>query len=186
MIERIDCPGLSKKLMALASNFPNATIKALQQAGARLASVEVQRSIAGAKPIPVDIGQYKATWEPSDTSTGCVVGNPSKHASVVELGRRPGKMPPIDPIKHWVYRHHKQFHLAAEAKAIRALAKLRKRPVTKTQSKLEAAEMIALNIARAIKARGIAGRYILKKSVLRMRPVIPKMIKACIAAECSK
>lgn len=183
MSEVVDIPGFSKKLLKLASQFPDATIKGLQQAGIELQGPQIQRKIAGAKPIPVDQGQYRATWEHTPTSTGCTVGNPTKHAAVVEIGRKPGKMPPIEPIAHWVYRHGKSFHLAAEARAIRSLAKLRKRKITKVQSKLEAARMIALMIARKIKARGIEPRYVLKKAIVAMRAEIPRYIKRCISQE---
>ncbi len=51
-------------------------------------------------------GTYEApgNWITEDIPDGAVLAPIAKHALFVERGRKPGKMPPWDPIKKWVFQ----------------------------------------------------------------------------------
>jgi hypothetical protein len=56
---------------------------------------------------PIDTGNYAGSWVAEATPEGAVIysaANPPIKAGVIELGRRPGKGIPIDPLAEWVRR----------------------------------------------------------------------------------
>jgi hypothetical protein len=57
--------------------------------------------------IPIDTGDYANSWRWEVTDEGGMVyasPNPPIKAGVIELGRRPGKGIPLDPLADWVRR----------------------------------------------------------------------------------
>lgn len=97
--------GFKAALKALGGKFPEAAIRAQRDVGLRLSGDLIQKQIQATDPIPVDMGQYKASWSSHNTPTGAVVGNNSKQAVFVEIGRKPGSMPPLEPLLGWAKRH---------------------------------------------------------------------------------
>lgn len=57
--------------------------------------------------VPIDTGDYANSWRWEVTDEGAMVyasPNPPIKAGVIELGRRPGKGIPLDPLADWVRR----------------------------------------------------------------------------------
>jgi hypothetical protein len=52
----------------------------------------------------VDQGLYKRAWQSGLIPRGAHLYNDAPYAGVLEYGRRPGSMPPSDPIREWVIR----------------------------------------------------------------------------------
>lgn len=70
--------------------------------------------------VPVDTGEYANSWTPANIANGAEIysaSNPRMKAGVIELGRRPGKGIPIEPLAAWVRRKMNVRDLDA-AKAI--------------------------------------------------------------------
>lgn len=56
---------------------------------------------------PIDTGDYANSWTPVQLGTGAMIysaANPRVKAGVIELGRRPGKGIPLEPLSAWVRR----------------------------------------------------------------------------------
>ena len=51
-----------------------------------------------------DTGKMSGGWKADPTATGAILYNPVMYTSTIEIGRRPGTMPPIDPLVGWVHR----------------------------------------------------------------------------------
>lgn len=47
-------------------------------------------------------GTYEQSFVAHETAEGAVVGNASEHAVFVEVGRRPGRRPPLEAILKWL------------------------------------------------------------------------------------
>lgn len=53
---------------------------------------------------PVDLGQYAASWDFTETEKSVILGNFAPHAPIIESGARPGFTPPIGPLLAWAKR----------------------------------------------------------------------------------
>ena len=64
--------------------------------------------------LPIkDRGKYQRSWfRKYRKPYGVTVGNRSKHATFVERGRRPGRMPPVGVIRGWLKRRGRPQRLA--------------------------------------------------------------------------
>ena len=133
-----------------------------------------QEEIASSKPYaPVDRGVYKRSFHAEDIDDGCAFYNDAPYAGVLELGRRPGKMPPVAILAEWVIRKG----LVGKRKAGKAGA-----------SQLAAARGIAFAIAAAMKKRGwpTAPRLpfgIIGRTVKRLGPLVAEAVKRAAAGE---
>jgi hypothetical protein len=123
--------GLQALLKKLGTVMPAATVRGMREVGLRLQGDFVQKQIQATEPIPVDMGQYKAGWMLTPTASGCIVGNATKQATPIEVGRKPGKMPPLEPLLYWAKRHgfknwggvavaiqHKIFHYGIKGRLV--------------------------------------------------------------------
>lgn len=145
--------GLRQLLQNVGKKFPQIAVRGMREVGLRLQGDFVQRQIQDTDPVPVDMGQYKAGWTKTNNPTGCVVGNTTKQATVVELGRKPGKMPPLEPLLFWAKRHGFKRWAAA-----------------------------AVAIQHKIALRGIKGRFVLKNTLRRFGSSMSKTFRASIEA----
>lgn len=100
----IDVRRLGDELRRLEREAPKAVERGMREGSLMLRGALVQIEIAKADPQPVDQGQYKGAWEGRDVPGGAIVFNLTRHAAFVERGRRPGRMPPMSPIREWVRR----------------------------------------------------------------------------------
>lgn len=97
-------------------------------------------------------GAFRRAWKVSNVESGVSIFNSSSYAPVVEGGRRKGaKMPPTKPIAQWAQRR----------------AGLSRKE----------AERLAFVMARAIKARGLKPRNILKDSIPKITKVVLKEVE---------
>lgn len=103
-----------------------------------------------------NIGVYWRGWRAGPTSRGAVIYNDVPYAPIIELGRRPGRMPPRKAIAPWLKR---KLHLSDKE-----------------------AEGMAFVVARAIGKRGLEGRHVLEASI----PDIVKRVEDGIDAELRK
>jgi hypothetical protein len=94
----------------------------------------------------VNTGNYLRAWKARATENGAVVENESPAASIIEYGRRPGKMPPRDAIARWAQR--------------------------RLGLKEDDAKGIAFVIGRAIKARGLKARNVLSGATEELAKII--------------
>ena len=125
-----------------------AVVRAIQTTCEIDGIVAIQRVIDATKPPPVDRGTERHGYKVKRLGDGAMIYNPVKYSPIVNFGRRPGKMPPIDAIADWVIR--KGLVAKARGKA-------------KWDQRREAVQ-IAWLIARKIAAKGIEGKHILDRA----------------------
>ena len=163
----------------------------------------VEREIRRAKPRPVASNTYRLAWAVKRTKEGAVLGNSAAHAIQVEVGRRPGKHVPLEPLREWVMqkrivrpartrkakplkplkpsKSNKTYSGLREAKReAQRRAKQRKRFLRATASKHRQAMAIAARISKAIAKRGIKGRYILANTMPMLRKALPRNMRKSI------
>lgn len=102
-------------------------------------------------------GTYFKGWKIENVKSGAVVYNDAPHALYVELGRRPGKPPPVEAIIGWL-----------RVKGIRDTSTKKatgQRRGKKGRFLRSNARGIAFLIARAIGRRGLRGRFVIRRSV---------------------
>lgn len=112
-----------ERLRELEKRVPKAVERGMREASLMLRGALVQIAIKRAVPEPVDQGQYKNAWGGRDVPGGAMVFNLTKQAFFIERGRRPGKMPPMSPIREWVRRKGLWKDRFAELKAEATQAK---------------------------------------------------------------
>lgn len=120
MIQLHSMDQLRRELEALGPRVEQTVIKALRKT-ARFGVTANVRQSAMTRPRPKASGTYEASFVAIEIASGGVVSNTAKHSRFVELGRRPGKMPPFMPILEWA-KHKKLFGLGRTLR--------RKRPET--------------------------------------------------------
>lgn len=75
-------------------------LRAVALRGARLGAA---RGVSHARRAGIRAtGTYEQSFVAHETKDGAVVGNASEHAVFVEVGRRPGRRPPLDAILKWL------------------------------------------------------------------------------------
>lgn len=108
-------------------------------ASAALAVEAVVKSETSRKKA-VNTGAYKSAWRTQQMAPDkWRVANATPYAAVIEFGRRPGRFPPIGPIRLWAVR--------------------------KLGVSMQEAAGIAFLIARKIARSGIQGRFVLEEQV---------------------
>jgi hypothetical protein len=93
-----------------------AAIRGLRSAAARMLPI-LERATALAPPASprgrpgaVNTGNYRMQWKAQakgaglQGGAGVLVSNSAPYAGVIEYGRRPGRMPPREPIARWAQR----------------------------------------------------------------------------------
>lgn len=130
---------LGGAVRTLARQYDSAVIKALRKT-ARYGATQAVKVSAKSKPYrPRASGTYERSFTVIKVPDGAILTNTAKHSIFVELGRRPGKKPPLKAIENWV----RIKRLAKGAKALR----------------------IALAIQRKIGRKGTKGRRVMARTV---------------------
>jgi len=117
--KRITLPHPSR-MRAAANKLDMATGNAVRIAMVKTAEFglgAVRRTTRQTSPKPIAHGTYDQAWEIKKTKTGAVLGNSARHSIFVEVGRRPGKMPPLEPILEWV--KIKRFKFDKQGKVVK-------------------------------------------------------------------
>lgn len=165
--------------------------KGLRAVALRAARNGATRGVTHARQAGIRAtGTYEQSFMAHETKDGAVVGNAAEHAVFVEVGRRPGRRPPLDAILKWLVNkglitlklprmsdREAKRQLVAKGEGItgeansgkqrarlRAIGKRRaeshKRGVRKKQ--IAAAMGFAFGVQKKIGARGTAGRRIMR------------------------
>lgn len=170
MKRTIALPDLGPELRRLAREFPKAVEAGMRECAMLVGGQFVQDAIASSSPyLPVDRGQYKASFRTRRIAGGARVYNLSPQAVWIERGRRPGPVP-LAPILAWVRR--KGLADGPMGSAVRKGAYGMKRSVLASKKKRAAREQDAIAIARKIQrkiaAEGYAPRWPLRRALLRL------------------
>lgn len=90
---------LEQKLRKMTPNVERG-LQAIARNGARYGAA---RGVTHARRAGLRAtGTYEQSFVAHETDSGAVVGNTAEHAVFVELGRRPGRRPPLDAILKWL------------------------------------------------------------------------------------
>lgn len=90
---------LEQRLKKLAPSMA----KGLQAVALRAARHGATRGVTHARRAGIRAtGTYEQSFVAHATTEGAVVGNTSEHAVFVEVGRRPGRRPPLEAILKWL------------------------------------------------------------------------------------
>lgn len=97
---------------ALAQGFQPALLRGLQAGAQRAVAYLVDRTgiVPPANPNgigsggAVNTGDFRRRWRARPMPDGVVISNDHPAGDVIEHGRRPGKMPPREPIARWAQR----------------------------------------------------------------------------------
>lgn len=164
-------------------------LRAIAVKGARFGAV---RGVVHARRAGIRAsGTYEQSFTAHETTDGAVVGNTAEHAVFVEVGRRPGRRPPLDAILKWLVLkglislklprmsdrearrqdYAKNGGVTGEANSAKQRARLKaigrrrveryKRAVRKKH--VMAAMGFAFGVQKKIGARGTTGRRIMRK-----------------------
>ena len=140
---------LGPALRKLGRQMDRAAVEALRKT-ARWGAAEALRVSATSTPRPRARGTFERSFVVTKLPDGAVLSNSARHAIFVEIGRRPGKPPPVQAIIEWLIA--KRFKPARGSgdrdKQLRSVARL---------------------IARKIGRKGTKGRHVMRRTVPGMR-----------------
>ncbi len=124
---------LPLKIHTLGGTLAKQTRQAMVRT-ARFGQTAVVRTAAKTTPKPEATQTYRNSWSTSKTRTGAIMGNSSLASYFVEVGRRPGKMPPFtsqeEGILPWV--RAKRFRFDPKGNVIRKRSRKDKKKEKKT------------------------------------------------------
>lgn len=104
MTQRLTLDQFSAWLAKQGPKLDQAAVRGMRKAGAFLVA-ETVRQIDRAEPRPaVDTGELRNSANLTPHPDGAIVSVDAPHAAFVEYGRRPGRMPPPQPIEDWLRR----------------------------------------------------------------------------------
>jgi hypothetical protein len=148
----------------LARGMETAAVRAMQRS-ARYGATQAVAVSAQTKPRPRARGGYERSFVVTKLRNGAVLSNSSKPAIFVELGRKPGKMPPEAEILSWIKAKGLQ-------KSLRSGLGRGKGGRFKSvgRNKLRA---LAFLIRRKIARKGYKGRYVLLRTMPRIAARLP-------------
>ncbi len=175
---------LARALKELGERVEKEAIRAMQDV-ARFGIAVVLRESARAEPRPKASGHYENAWLIHRLRDGATVSNSARHSVFVERGRRPGRAPPLDPIKEWIELKRLDTRALTIAKKRRKGAGRVTRKKTAERFRRTFTHRLARLIARKIAARGTKGRFILRKSMPLMAKRASRELKRAVARICS-
>jgi hypothetical protein len=151
---------LEKALAALEREVRVDTVRAMRKT-ARWGVREIGKTARATKPRPYAWGNYERGWQVDSKKDGADIVNRVRHANYVEQGRRPGKAPPIGPIRRWVVQK-----------------RLALRP--------SVAQRIAYLIARKIARKGTKGRFVLARTMPKISARLARTIERVLSKHAAK
>ncbi len=150
-------------------------IKAIQTTVALRGPAIAQDVVAETRPLPVDRGEYRRGFHARDTKSGAVFLNSAPHAPIVEMGRRPGRYPPLQVIERWVRRKFRLQLKRFSARRARGGAGLSER-----EREVRSATFL---VSRAIARRGIPGKHVMARVEKRLTPEVEAAARAAAGGE---
>jgi hypothetical protein len=144
---------LGPAVRRLGKRMDSGMVRALRKA-ARWGATEALRVSASTVPRPRATGTYERSFVVIKLVDGAVLSNSAGHARFVEVGRAPGRQPPVQAIVDWLL-------------------------VRKIDTGSKSVEAVARQIARKIGRKGTKGRYVMKRTI----PGIRKRVKLEVMLE---
>lgn len=139
---------LGPALRRLGADMDKACVRAFQNA-ARYGATMVLQTSAKTIPRPRARGTYERSWVVTKLPDGAALSNAAPHAVFVERGRKRGRLPPVKSILEWMQAKQLTKKLGPHA-----------------------SRRVAYLIAKKIGAKGVKGRYVLKRTM----PAIAKRV----------
>lgn len=130
---------------------------------------------------PVDRANYKRSSRVEDIEGGAVFYNFAQYAEIIEDGRRPGaRSPPIQVIFEWVKRKHIGSTLIGPVQP--TYGPRQQGPGARNPSaRVDAVERqqwgIAIQIARAIRGRGLPAHMIIERASVKLDEIIQEELE---------
>lgn len=170
---------------------------------ARFGHTAVVRTAAKTVPKPEATQTYRNAWTVTKTKKGAILGNSALSSYFVEVGRKPGRMPPFsDPkqgILHWVrvkkfkfkggkIVERKKRKSKPKSAAKKKVAKVKKKaagngpkpakkPSKAKLKQIDQQKRFAFLVARKIALKGTPGRYVLLRTMPSIKKRLGKEIK---------
>ena len=151
---------LGPALRKLGRSMDRAAVEALRKT-ARWGVAEALRVSATSTPRPRARGTFERSFVVTKLHDGAALSNSARHAIFVELGRRPGKQPPVQAIIEWMI-----------AKRIdKALGRKLGRDKSGRFQGVGGVELeaVARRIARKIGRKGTKGRHVMRRTMPGLR-----------------
>jgi hypothetical protein len=195
---RLSHPSQLPVAVSLAQKALAVATKRAMVRTARYGHTAVARMTARTRPQPMATNTYRNSWTVVKTKHGAILGNSSLQSYFVEVGRKPGKMPPFtNPavgVLPWV--HVKRLGLPQKKKRKPSQKKKKQQPTSlagilaggpqtskpKKPKKAKVPKMppppslqqkrLAYLIARKVALKGTPGRYVLARTM----PAIKKRL----------
>ena len=123
---------------------------------------------------PVDRGTYRRAFKSAKLPNGATLYNSAPYAGVMEEGRRPGTWPNIGALTEWV----KRKGLIGEKLRVKKSEKALMQSIDDA-----VARSLAFLIAAKMKARGMAGRFVMKRTIARLTNIVDNAVDAAIEAK---
>jgi len=177
---------------------------------ARFGHTAVVRTMSITNPKPEASYTYRNSWVVKKTRGGAILGNSALASYFVEVGRRPGKMPPFssetEGILPWVRLKRFSFDASGQIKKKKPGKKSGKKK-TPAQSKVaskrqgkgikqpkaprgkkkdEAQRRFARLVALKIAKKGTPGRYVLLRTMPKIQKRAKREIKKSLRAVSAK
>jgi hypothetical protein len=151
---------LGPAMRKLGKNMQDGVVAALRKT-ARWGASDAVRVSATSVPRPRALGTYERSFVVTKLVDGAALSNSARYARFVELGRAPGKQPPVQAILEWMIAKRIDKQMG------RALGR-------DSAGKFQAAsgkqiEAVARRIARAIGRRGTKGRFVFRRLIPRLQ-----------------
>lgn len=135
---------LGPALRKLGKNMQAGVVTALRKT-ARWGASDAVRVSATSNPRPRARGAFERAFVVTKLADGAALSNSAKHARFVELGRAPGRQPPVQAILEWMIAK-----------------RIGKKDDPATQA-------IARRIARKIGRKGTRGSFVFRRLIPRLR-----------------
>jgi hypothetical protein len=156
---------LGPAMRRLGRNMDTAAVTALRKT-ARWGAAEALRMSATSSPRPRATGTFERSFVVTKLPDGAALSNSAAHARFVEIGRKAGRMPPVQAIVDWMI-------------AKRIDKKLGRKSGESRDAQIRA---VALRIARKIGKRGTKGRLVMRRTM----PGLAKRLRIELAMEMRK
>lgn len=166
---RVTLPQLPGRLKKLNKKLEKAILLGARK-GARKVPTILKRKIDATTPYPpIAFGKYKRSWRVEIVPRGVQIANEMNYAQFVEVGRGPGKGPPMQALIKWALL--KRFNIGGRSK--RGSGKRNR----KNKAKIYIATRIAWALFWKIKKRGVKGRYVIKQSIPEITRTVGRAIE---------
>jgi hypothetical protein len=152
---------LGPAMRKLGKNMQAGVVQALRKT-ARWGASDAVRISATSVPRPRALGTFERSFVVTKLVDGAALSNSARHARFVELGRAPGKQPPVQAILEWMI-----------AKRMGAKGD----PGTMAHARA---------IARKIGRRGTKGRFVFRRLIPRMQARLQIEMSAAMRAAFEK